>query len=79
MEGTREGPVRISLCVLRLDNSLGHCWGRPEESSWAAAAGIGSNMVILLVLCRVILYRFVTPGVCGVVRLWYGVPMGKES
>ena len=38
MEGTRQGPVRISLCVLRLDNSLGHCWVRPEESSWAAAA-----------------------------------------
>ena len=31
-------PVRIILCVPRPDNSLGHCSGRPEESSRAAAA-----------------------------------------
>ena len=31
--------IRISLCVPRPDNSMGHWWGRPQESSEAATVG----------------------------------------
>ena len=68
----------ISLWVQRPVNSVGQWLGRPQESSWAAAAGPGNDIVSFQVPCRVTLYQFWTPGAWCSQRLELG-PHGEGA